>query len=98
MIALPIFSFVSAALVAIASSVWLPPCVRLGRPFWLVTLVLVLSALIWPAIFLLQPTDPYGFGPLTLVPALIFFGPIAAGWLFGILVVLLVRLGRIKSS
>jgi hypothetical protein len=97
-IALPAISFLCAVLIAIASSVWIPSGARLGKPFWLLALVLVVSALIWPVIFLLQPTDPYGFSPLTLVPSMLFFGPVAGGWLFGTLIVFLVRVARQQTN
>jgi hypothetical protein len=87
-IALPVACFLCALLLTIASSVWIPPGVGLGKAFWIAGLLLVALALIWPVFLLFKPDGP------ALIPALLVFGPIAAGWVCGTLVVLLVRVAR----
>jgi hypothetical protein len=88
MIALPVTCFCCALFLTVASSVWVPPGVGLGTRFWVLGLLLVVLALIWPAFLLVKPDGP------ALIPALLVFGPIAAGWICGTVIVVLVRLAR----
>jgi hypothetical protein len=91
-------SFLGAALIAVASSVWLRTKDSLGKPFWILTLIVAVAALIFPLIFALTPPDPYGFSLLILVPSVLFFGPVAAGWLLGVVAVLLARCVRTRRE
>jgi hypothetical protein len=98
MIWLPVTSFICAALIAVASSVWIPPMVQLGKAFWILTLVVTVVPFVFPLSFLLTPADPYGYSFLAFFPALLFFGPVAAGWLVGVGAVVLIRLVRMRRG
>jgi len=95
---LPVTSFVCAVLIAVASSIWIRPTTPLGKSFWILTLVVMLPSLIFPLMVALTPPDPYGYKFIGLIPTLLFFGPVAAGWLFGVLVVVLIRFVRIRRG
>jgi O-antigen ligase len=92
-------SFFVAALVApIALSIWLRPEVSLGGPYWILTLVLVTPVLLVPLLYVAQDPAPVT-APLALLGLslmLLLFGSIAAGWLMGTAVVLLVRAVRAR--
>jgi hypothetical protein len=92
-------SFLVAALIAIASSVWLRPQAPLGRAYWILTAVLTALPLILSLMIpLLNSRDPYGYGIAVLIFVVLFFSSIAAGWLFGTAVVLMVRYIRRKGG
>jgi len=86
--------FGSAALMALAISVWVRPGVPLGRLFWILTALVVTSPLIPLALLLISSPDPYGYGLVGTAPVLFALVPIAGGWLFGVLVSLIVRFVR----
>jgi hypothetical protein len=86
-----------SALMALAVSVWVRPDMPLGRPFWILTVLVVTSPMIPLAFLLLSPPDPYGHGRLGGFPLLFAFVPIALGWLFGVLVSLIVRFVRARA-
>jgi hypothetical protein len=88
--------FGSAALIALAISVWVRPGVPLGRLFWILTGLVVASPLVPLVLLPLTPADPYGYGLLGAA-VLLAFVPIAAGWLFGVLVALIVRFVRARA-
>src|SRR5947207_2216858 len=85
------------ALVAIATSVWLPPGVTLGRPFWTLTIFLVALPLLLMSVWLAMPKDPYGYSVIGLYPVA-FFMIIAAGWTLGVGIVLTVRRVRRRTG
>jgi len=95
---LPTISFGCAALIAIASSVWLRPGRPLGKPFWILSFVVTVPVLASVAAFVLTPPDPYGFSLMVLLPSVLFFGPVAAGWLLGVIAVVLVRVVRANGQ
>jgi len=89
-------SLICPALIAIAVSVWVPAELALGRPFWLLTIILTALPLLlffaWLVAIWLVP-DPYGYGVFGLIPVA-WFGLVAVGWLLGVAIVLSVRSAR----
>jgi hypothetical protein len=90
--------FGSAALIALAISVWLRPGVPLGRLFWILTALVVTSPLIPVALLLLSGPDPYSYGLVGTALVLFALVPVAGGWLIGVLVALSVRFVRGGAS
>jgi len=95
---IPMIAFVCGALLPLASSIWLRSRSSLGKPFWIVSLVVMLPVPASVAVFLLTPPDLYAYSLLLLVPAVLFFGPLAAGWLLGVVAVILVRAVRTRRE
>jgi len=72
--------------------------VPLGRLFWILTVLVVASPLVPLALLLLTSADPYGYALLGVAPLLFTFLAIAAGWLFGVVVALIVRFVRARAK
>jgi hypothetical protein len=85
--------FVVALIASIVSSIWVRPDVSLGRPYWILTLVLTLPTLL---LGLISAVDSRDVLPITAV--LLIFGPVAAGWLLGSMATLLVRAVRARGG
>src|ERR1700709_2673863 len=98
MLALAATSFAIAVLIVLAFNLWLPAEVKFGKPFWILTLVIVAIPLIFWFIYLATPADPYGYRPIILFPAVFVFGPAAVGWLLGIIIVTSIRMTRTRNN
>ena len=90
---LMVCSFAAALAVSIVSSVWMRPELPLGRPYWVLTLVVTSPALLVLLLALVEPRDVWA-----LLLLLFFFGPIAAGWLTGTAITLLARIVRAEQG
>jgi hypothetical protein len=91
-------AFGSAALIALAISVWVPPKMPLGRLFWILTALVVAAPLFPLPLLLVSPPDPYGYGFFGTALVLFALAPIAGGWLFGVLIALIVRFVCARAS
>jgi len=85
-----------AALIAVAISAWVPPKVPLGRPFWILTFLLIGLPLMLLIFFALASSASPEAGAILIFGISIIFGPVAAGWLVGVLVSAAVRFLRMK--
>jgi hypothetical protein len=89
-------SLICPALIAIAISIWFPPELTLGRPFWVLTAFLTtLPLLLFLArlVAISLTPDPYGYGAIGLIPVG-WLGLVAVGWLLGVVIVSFVRSAR----
>lgn len=104
MFVLACITFTTAALVPIVSSVWLRPQEPLGKPFWVLTILVVLTAATLLILIFStqtpQKADPYGYALLGYLAQFllgVFVGAIGTGWLVGVAVVILIRRLRGKA-
>ena len=87
LLSLALSLFVAVLVASIVSSAWMRPDVPLGRSYWILTLVLTTPTLLLVLIAMIEPA---------IVIVLPIFGPIAAGWLTGALITVLVRAVRAR--
>ena len=93
--------FASAVLVVLVFNLSLPTGVGFGKPFWILTLVIVTMPLLpWFIYWAMATTaDPYGYGAaMILFPAVVIFAPAAVGWLLGIIIAMSIRMMRTRNN